>query len=193
MIHRYRSRGLATAAMLAVGLAAGPLQAQSNDTGSGAGMAMMGGMETEGIPRLPPVAGYAEGDDIFFVHTEVSDADIAGTLTEMMGSPVVVVPALADAPDSMLANVYAFENGVQPEGPRGPLNYQPDVFDRPAGSDGYTPLRRIMLVTWKDEAEARLLTSAADVEAVQSAGDVVIRDSGIVVNMPFLTWPGGER
>lgn len=59
MIHRNRSRGLAAAAMLAVGLAAGPLQAQSNDAASDAGMAMMGGMETEGIPRLPPVAGYA--------------------------------------------------------------------------------------------------------------------------------------
>ena len=50
-----------------------------------------------------------------------------------------------------------------------------------------------MLVTWKDEAEARILTSSADVEAAQSAGDVEIRDSGIVVNMPFLTWPGGMR
>jgi len=179
--------------MLAVGLVAGPLQAQSNDTASGAGMAMMGGMETEGIPRLPPVAGYAEGERIFFVHTEASDAELARTLTEMMGSPVPVVPALADAPNSMLANVYAFENGIQPEGPRGPLNYQPDVFDRPAGSDGYTPLRRIMLVTWQDDAEARLLTSVADVDAAKSAGDVEIRDSGIVVNMPFLTWPGGER
>ncbi|CAM4380187.1 hypothetical protein [Palleronia rufa] len=179
--------------LLACGLAAGPLQAQSNDTASDAGMAMMGGMETEGIPRLPPVAGYAEGDRIFFVHMEASDAGIAGTLTEMMGSPVPVVPALADAPDSMLANVYAFENGIQPEGPRGPLNYQPDVFDRPVGSYGYTPLRRIMLVTWKNDARARVLTSAADVEAARSAGDIEVRDSGIVVNMPFLTWPGGER
>lgn len=142
MIRGNRSRGLAVAAMLAVGLAAGPLQAKSNDTASGAGMAMMGGMETEGIPCLPPVAGYAEGDRILFVHTEASDVGIAGTLTEMMGSPVPVVPAFADAPDSMLANVYVFENRIQPEGPRSPLNYQPDVFDWLVGSDCYTPLRR---------------------------------------------------
>ena len=50
-----------------------------------------------------------------------------------------------------------------------------------------------MLVTWKDEAETRLLTSASEGEEARSNGEVEIRNSGIVVNMPFLTWPGGER
>lgn len=188
-----RLNRIAANLMLLALLASGPLYANSDGMGSGMTMPMMGGMDTANIPRLPPVAGYAEGQRIFFVHTETSDAAIAKTLTDMMGSPVPVVAALAAAPDTMLANVYVFQNGLQPDGPRGPLDYQPDVFDSPAGSATYTPLRRIMLVNWNDAANARLLTSAAEVEAAQSSGEITIADSAIVVNMPFLTWPGGQR
>lgn len=191
-----RSRVLASA-FAAVGLAAAPAAAQ---TGTMAGesemkpmMDMSGGMDLSAIPRVPPVFGYAVGEDIRFIHTEVSDAEIAGVLTDMMGSPVLVVPSLADVPADLLAHVYVFENGVQPDGPRGPLEFQPDVFDRPAGAEDYTPLRRIMLVNWRDDSEPRVLRSSEEVETAEAAGQIRITDSEIVVNMPFLTWPGGQR
>lgn len=191
-----RSRVLASA-FAAIGLAAAPAAAQ---TGPMAGesemmpmMDMSGGMDLSAIPRVPPVFGYAAGEDIHFIHTEVSDAEIAGVLTNMMGSPVPVVRSLADIPADLLAHVYVFENGVQPDGPRGPLEFQPDVFDRPAGAEDYTPLRRIMLVNWRDDSEPRVLRSSEEVEAAEAAGEIRITDSEIVVNMPFLTWPGGQR
>ena len=153
----------------------------------------MGDMEMSAIPRIPPVAGYAAGERIFFVHTEVSDPGIGKIMTEMMGSPVPVVPALATAPEEMLATVYAFANGLQPDGPRGPLDYQPDVFDHPPGTAGYTPLRKIVIVTWSDGAAPRILKSAAEVTAALQAGDLSVEEPGVVVNMPFVTWPGGQR
>jgi hypothetical protein len=168
-------------------------QTMSMDSGAGSGMNMMGAVDIATIPRVPPVAGYAEGERVFFLHTEVSDVNIAKIMTDMMASPVPVVPSLAEAPASMLAVVYAFTNGVQPEGPRGPLNFQPDVFDHPVGSEGYSPLRAIHLVTWQDGIAPRLLTSAADVEAAVNASEISIENTGIVVNMPFVTWPGGQR
>jgi hypothetical protein len=153
----------------------------------------MGPMD-EGTPVIPPVTGYADGEEIRFIHTETSDPDLAATLTEMMGgSPVLVVPALADVPESALANVYAFTNGVMPDGAMGPLSFQPDVFDRPPGTEGYSPLRAVHLVTWHDEQAARVLTSAGEVQAAEDAGEITIERPGIVVNMPFLTWPGGHR
>lgn len=145
-------------------------------------------------PAVPPVAGYAEGEEIHFFHTEASDPAIAKTLTEMMGgSPVLVVPALAAVSESALATVYVFTNGVMPEGGTGPLGFQPDVFDNPPGTEGYSPLRSVHLVTWQDEGTARVLTSAADVLAAADRGELTIEEPGIVVNMPFLTWPGGHR
>ncbi|HEX9811801.1 MAG TPA: hypothetical protein VGA88_06925 [Burkholderiales bacterium] len=139
---------------------------------------------------VPPVDGYLEGEHIRFIHTEASDTKIVALLTEMKGSPVLLVPALARAPVELLANVYVFTNGIQGDGP---LKFQRDVFDRPPGTAGYSPLRRINLVTWKNPGTARLLKTAATIEAAKAKGEVTIEQPGVVVNMPLLTWPGGHR
>ncbi len=194
-----RTRGLPVVlAMLAVALMGGFASALGQTTMTEATpmaspMAGMGPMRAD-APTVPPVTGYAEGEEILFVHTEASDPDLAERLTEMMGgSPVLVVPALADVPESALADVYVFTNGVMPEGAMGPLGFQPDVFDNPPGTDGYSPLRAVNLVTWDDEQNARVLRSADEVLAAAEAGEVTIEQPGVVVNMPFLTWPGGQR
>ena len=139
---------------------------------------------------IPPVQAYTEGKEIKFIHTEASDPKVAELLTEMMRSPVLVVPSLAQAPKEMLADVYVFKNGVKGDGPFG---FQPDVFDNPPGTDGYRPLRSVKIVTWKNEKAARELRSAAEVKEAANRGDVTIEKSGVVVNMPLLTWPGGRR
>ena len=107
-----------------------------------------------------------------------------------MGSPVLTVPLLAKAPGAALANVYVFKNGIKGTGP---FHFQPDVFDNPPGMEGYSPLRQLNLVTWKDENTGRELRSAAEVKEVASKGEVIIERPGVVVNMPLLTWPGGRR
>ncbi|HWP60829.1 MAG TPA: hypothetical protein VNL14_23240 [Candidatus Acidoferrales bacterium] len=139
---------------------------------------------------VPPVEAYTEGVEIRFIHTEASDPKVAELLTEMMRSPVLVVPALAQAPKEMLADVYVFKNGVKGSGPFG---FQPDVFDHPPGTDRYSPLRSVLIVTWKNENVARELRSAADVRTAADKGEIVIERPGVVVNMPLLTWPGGRR
>jgi hypothetical protein len=65
----------------------------------------------------PPVRGFTGGQVIQFIHTEASDTAVADMLTQMMGSPVLYVPELAQAPESMLASVYVFTNGVRGDGP----------------------------------------------------------------------------
>lgn len=140
--------------------------------------------------ELPAGMAYAEGKEIYFVHTEASDPGVAETLTQMMESPVVHVPSLADVPDEALANVYVFTNGVEGSGPFG---YQADVFDNPPGTDGYTPLRRLNVITWGEGANARQLTSVADVLAAEEAGELTIEQPGVVINMPFVVWDGGQR
>ena len=156
-------------------------------------MEPMAGMTTGAVPTVPPVTGYSEGQEILFLHTEASDPEIAMILTDMMGSPVLVVPSLAEAPQVMLSRVYVFTNGPVSEGPMGPLGFQPDVFEKPPGDAGYTPLRNVVLVTWTDSNSARILKSAADVRDAINNEELQAEDSGIVVNMPMLTWPGGQR
>lgn len=141
-------------------------------------------------PAVPPVKGYTEGQEIRFLHTEASDPKVAEMLSDMMKSPVLVVPSLAQAPAALLAKVYVFKNGVRGEGP---FKFQSDVFDNPPGREGYRPLRDVHLVTWKNDRVARLLKSERDVKAAEQAGELVIERPGVVVNMPLVTWPGGGR
>ena len=140
--------------------------------------------------ELPAGRAYAEGKEIYFVHTEASDPGVAETLTDMMTSPVIHVPSLANVPDEALANVYVFTNGVEGSGPFG---FQADVFDNPPGTDGYTPLRRLNVATWADGVTAREITSVADVLAAEAAGELTIEQPGVVINMPFVVWDGGKR
>lgn len=145
---------------------------------------------TGNYATVPAGKAYAEGQEIYFTHTEASDPGIAETLTNMMQSPVLYVPSLADVPESALATVYVFENGIAG---KGPLGYQPDVFDNPPGSEGYSPLRQIVLVKWADGFTAREITSAVDILAAETAGELTTQESGVVVNMPFIVWDGGQR
>ena len=64
-------------------------------------------------------------------------------LTNMMKSPVIYVPSLANVPADALAQVYVFTNGLTGKGPFG---FQSDVFPNPPGTDGYSPLRNINAV-----------------------------------------------
>jgi hypothetical protein len=153
----------------------------------------MGDMAAD-APRVPPVFGYYGGQEISFIHTEASDADIASTLEGMMGSPVPVVESFAEIPEGARSKVYVSANGVVPEdAPAGPLGFAPDVFDTAPGDEEYTPLREVMLVTWSTEDDARVLISEQEVLDAEAAGELTVEDTGIVVNMPLLRWPGGQR
>lgn len=139
---------------------------------------------------LPAGKAWAEGKEIYFVHTEASNPDVARLLTDMMSSPVIYVPSLARVPADALAQVYVFDNGLKGMGPFG---FQGDVFDNPPGTAGYTPLRNVNVVTWADPAAARELKSVAEITAARDAGQVTIAQPGVVVNMPFVVWEGGKR
>ena len=149
-----------------------------------AGCAPTKGAQQMQTAALPVNKAFAEGKEIYFVHLEASDENVAKQLTDMMQSPVFYVPSLAKTPAEAVANVYSFKNGVES---------QVSVFDNPPGTDGYTPLRQLNIVVWVDESKARELKSAAELMAAKDAGELDIKPTGIVINMPFVTWDGGMR
>ena len=44
-----------------------------------------------------------------------------------------------------------------------------------------------------NEGSARVLKSAAEVKDAEAKGELTIERPRVVVNMPMLTWPGGQR
>jgi len=138
----------------------------------------------------PPVKGLYRGNEVRFIHTEASDRQVAEMLTMMMGPKVLLVPSLARIPHDLLADVYVFTSGVKDGGPFG---FQADVFSSVPGDPHYTPLRSVTLVAWKDRVEARTLGSGEEIQEAARKGEVTLKQPGVVVNMPILVWPGGQR
>lgn len=155
-------------------------------------MSGMDDMETEfSVDDLAPlVRGLYNGEELFFIHTEASDPGVAALLTDMMGPQVIVVPALAEIDEDILAHVYVFTNGIAGMGPMG---FQPDVFDSVPGDDNYSPLRTLQLVIWAEDATPRFLDSVEAIQVAEAADEIGIEQPGIVVNMPILVWLGGTR
>jgi hypothetical protein len=81
------------------------------------------------------------------------------------------------AAGNKVAPIWAFSNGAA-----GQLN----IIDTVPGRRDYTPLWAVNMVTWRSEAEARVLRSAAAVRRALMAGEVTIARPGIVVNCPVL-------
>ncbi len=144
----------------------------------------------QAMTLAPLVKGYHNGGDLYFIHTEASDSSVANMLTEMMGPRVMHLPKLAQTPDSLLADIYVFKNGIEGHGPFG---FQPDIFGSVPGDPSYSPLHSIHLVRWKKDAEPRELKTVDALMKARSNGKLTIEEPGIVVNMPVLVWPGGHR
>jgi hypothetical protein len=145
--------------------------------------------ETNIPVTIPLTRGFADGNEVFYISTEASDEGLASHLTDITGFRVVHAPALANTPASALANIYAFSNGIEGEGP---LGFQPNVADSQPGDPEYSPLWRINTVEWQDGVTPRELTSEGEILAAQQSGEVAITATEMVVNCPFVQWEGGS-
>jgi len=63
---------------------------------------------------------------------------------------------------------------------------QHNVIDVVPGRRGYTPLWRVVKVTWKAGAKPRVLRSRAAVEAAVRAGEATLERTSTIVNCPVL-------
>lgn len=152
---------------------------------------------------MPVINAYYDGKEIWFIHTEVSDADIAQRLStmvasdnmmgsmEMMGSmDTLFVPRLAELPKETTAKLYVFTNGVSQEGAKpwggGPFGFQIDIFDSIPGEKDYTPLRNIYLVTWNEDATSEILMSENEIVEALESGELTVVQSDVIVNAPVI-------
>src|SRR5574341_1817119 len=138
---------------------------------------------------IPLTQGYVKGSEVFYISTEASDKDLADHLTKLTGFRVAYTPALQKTPADALAQIYAFENGIEGQGP---LGFQPNVADSQPGDLNYSPLWAINIVKWNDGSTPRELKSQTEILAAQTNGELTITPSGFVVNCPFVQWNDGS-
>jgi hypothetical protein len=124
-----------------------------------------------------------DGRTIYYIVTDATPTDPA----KMMG--VIDAPTLAPTLKSPAAvDLFQFMNGVEGSGPMG---FQAGIAASAPGDKNYSPLWRISMIMWKDPADARILETTSDINAINSAGliDVSLArpmDKDHVVNCPFI-------
>jgi len=139
---------------------------------------------------IPMIDGYYNGEKVFFVHTEVSDKEMAEMMSMMINFPTLHVSDLTNIPQSEMSKVYVFTNGISGSEPYGggPFMFQIDVFDSIPDQMGYSQFRVPHLVTWNDDSIPRILTSEVEILEAESNGELTIQKTDLVVNAPMIVW-----
>jgi hypothetical protein len=121
-------------------------------------------------------AGLFNGGRVYFVRTDASDRAFAER------EKLVFAPKLSGATRGTLhGEIYLVEKGV---------DGQPAVVSTAPGQPDFTPLLRVNRVTWSGTPE--VLDSAEKVRAAVAGGAAKLEPTSIIVNYPFVKWPGGE-
>jgi hypothetical protein len=119
-----------------------------------------------------PVAAPAMADSIHHFRQAATEGFYRGQTIEYLDfGPVKLRPG------NKIAPIWSVTNGVDD---------QYNIIDVVPGQKGYTPLWGVKLVTWKDGTTPRKLTSAAAVRKALAAGQVTVKNAGIVVNCPVI-------
>lgn len=142
---------------------------------------------------IPMIDGYHNGEKVYFIHTEISDKDMASMMSMMVNFPTLHVSNLKNISPEETSRVYVFTNGISGSGPYGggPFMYQIDVFDSIPEQIEYSQFRVPYLVTWNDNSTPRLLTSVEEILQAESNGELIIQQTENVVNAPMIMWESG--
>lgn len=117
-----------------------------------------------------------DGSPLYFIRTDSSDGDYAGE------QGLVTVPKIAAlAGTDHVVHAYFPADGD---------DEQPAIVSSEPGLDDYSPAWQIARFTWV--GEPRPLTSVADVEDAEAAGDLEIEDTEIILNASAVKWSTGE-
>lgn len=124
--------------------------------------------------RIRP--GVFDGSDVYFVRTDTSDEDYA------TAEQLVYVPKLASLTDEGLSGAAYVVEGAGTD--------QPVVFSSEPGRDDYTPAWTVHRVTWS--GTPRVLRSEIDVLNAETASELTVERTEIVINAGIVKWSNGE-
>ncbi len=118
-----------------------------------------------------------------YIVTDTSTAEMA---------PMMSIPS--SVPNQKLMErggtdeIWVFGNGIPGSGVMG---FQPAIFDNRAGEPAWSPFWNHFTVTWKDESQARVLRSSAEIREAIDSGELELfngvpdsHPNGFVVNCP---------
>jgi hypothetical protein len=182
-------------ALLLVSIATSSMQLQNtfgqqSNQSSAENMGSVLKLSQSNIPiDIPMMKGYQSGLEIFFIATDASDNQTAAAIMNQTGFKVNVSPVLSKTPESVLNQAYGFTNGIPGAGPFG---FQLPVVAAKPGDQGFSPLWKLNLVEWNQNATPKELKSVQEIMAAQQNGSLTVKETNVVVNHPVIKWDGSS-
>lgn len=138
---------------------------------------------------IPLLKGYENGNEIYFIATDVSDVNTASLLTNKTGFKVNYAPILSQTPESAKGQVFVFTNGINGNGS---LGFQNEVMNTKPGDKNYSPLFQINLVRWNDNANVSEIRSIGQLNQSLQNNELTINKTDIIANHPAIKWNNGS-
>jgi hypothetical protein len=136
---------------------------------------------------IPMRVGFFEKDTVYYIVTDSSNQTVAEKASKDWN--VRFAPKLRWAPVSSQDPVYVFTNGDRGDGIYG---YQNEIFASTPEQESYSPLRNLVLVSWKSGQKPQILNSTDQVLKAEKESRIKITTTNITINAPQITWPGGQ-
>jgi hypothetical protein len=137
---------------------------------------------------IPMRLGFFESDSVYYIVTDSSNQTLADRASKDWR--IEFAPKLRWMPASSQDSIYVFTNGEKGDGMYG---YQGDVFASiPAKSDDYSPLRSVIMVSWKAGQNPQVLDSEDEILKAEKDSRIKLVRTNVTINAPQMAWPGGQ-
>lgn len=138
--------------------------------------------------QIPMHEGIVNGKIMYYVITDSSNSLVANKISDKQNWKVQLSPVLAHIPIISYGNIFIFTNGITGNGTRG---YQDDVLSFIPSDQQYSPLNKVIEVSWNVGRGPFILNSTKAILDANMTGKVKLTVTDTILNTPAISWNGG--
>jgi len=139
--------------------------------------------------QIPMREGTVNGKTVYYIITDSSNNLVANTISGKQNWKVQLSPVLAHVPITSLGDIFIFTNGITGNGTQG---YQNDVLSFTPSDKQYSPLSKIINVSWNVGRGPLILNSTQAILDANMTGKIKLTVTDTILNTPEVVWDGGK-
>jgi hypothetical protein len=137
---------------------------------------------------IPMHEGLVNGKTVYYVITDSSNNLVASTISSNQNWKIQLSPVLAHVPSTSYGNIFIFTNGIAGNGTHG---YQDDVLSFTPSDKQYSPLNKVIEVSWNVGRGPFILNSTKVILDANMTGKIKLTVTDTILNTPEVIWDGG--
>ena len=139
--------------------------------------------------QIPMHEGIVNGKSAYYIITDSSNNLVANTISDKQNWKVQLSPVLAHVPITSLGDIFIFTNGITGNGTQG---YQNDVLSFTPSDKQYSPLSKVINVSWDVGRGPLILNSTQAILDANMTGKIKLTVTDTILNTPEVVWDGGK-